>query len=81
MEYDEGEGNIEDGHTCYCCLEKIWKVDILKNELKGGNKLKMDREKLAEKVSFLEELKTLEDNFDNDFKRLTEELNNKLNGN
>jgi len=41
----------------------------------------MDREKLAEKVSFLEELKTLEDNFDNDFKRLTEELHNKLNGN
>jgi len=41
----------------------------------------MDREKLAEKVSFLEELKTLEDNFDNDFKRLMDELQSKLNGN
>ena len=26
MEYDEGEGNLEDGYDCYDCL----------NELKGG---------------------------------------------
>jgi hypothetical protein len=53
MEYDEGEGNIEDGYECYCCLEKLWKVDILKEELKGGNKLKMDRDELTEKIEFL----------------------------
>lgn len=28
MEYDEGEGNIEDGYDCYDCLDE---------ELKGGN--------------------------------------------
>lgn len=23
IEYDEGEGNVEDGYECYVCMEKL----------------------------------------------------------
>jgi len=32
IEYDEGEGNFEDGYICYECLEKM-KDEMIDNEI------------------------------------------------
>ena len=35
MEYDEGEGNIEDGYTCYSCIDETEKMidEVIDNQI------------------------------------------------